>query len=77
MDAVKNDMIAQLRQEICRMQGQKPATDQLAGKVALGPVLDAFPQKVFPTGAIHEWITTTHATTAATTGFIAGILSGL
>lgn len=59
------------------MQGQKPAADQSGGKVALGPVLDAFPQKVFPTGAIHECITTTPATTAATTGFIAGILSGL
>lgn len=70
-------MIAQLRQEIYRMQGQKPATDQSAGKAKLGPVLDAFPQKVFPTGAIHECITTTPATTAATTGFIAGILSGL
>lgn len=69
--------MVQLRQEILRMQGQKPATDQLLGRVKLGPVLQAFPQHVFPTGAVHECITTTPATTAATTGFIAGILSGL
>lgn len=70
-------MITKLRQEIFRMQGQKPATDQSLVKVNLGPVLEAFPHKVFPTGAVHECITTTPATTAATTGFIAGILSGL
>ncbi len=59
------------------MQGQRPTTGLHVGKVALGPILDAFPHNIFPIGAVHEYITTTPATTAATTGFIAGILSGL
>lgn len=69
--------MAQLRQEISRMQGQKPINGQLEGKLRLGPVNNAFPQKIFPLGAIHEWITTSGATAAATTGFIAAILGDL
>ena len=71
------DIIARLQQDILHMQGQRPATGSLAGKVALGPVLDAFPQKVFPTGAVHEYISVSPAATAATSGFIAGILGSL
>lgn len=59
------------------MQGQRPEPGQFAGKVALGPVLDAFPHKAFPIGAVHECVTATPAFAAATTGFVAGILSGL
>jgi len=73
----RENIIAQLRQDILRMQGQRPATDRLAGKLPLGSVLDAFPHSVFPTGAIHEYISATPAAMAATTGFITGILSGL
>lgn len=75
--SVQATTFARLQQEIFRVQGGKPATDQSAGRVVLGSVLDAFPQKVFPTGAVHECITTTPATTASTTGFLAGIISGL
>lgn len=71
------DIIARLQKDILHMQGQRPATDPLARKVALGPVLDAFPQKVFPTGAVHEYISVSPAATAATSGFIAGILGSL
>lgn len=73
----QTDMIARLQQDILRMQGQRPATGSLAGKVALGPVLEAFPDKVFPTGAVHEYISTTPSAAAATSGFIAGILGSL
>lgn len=66
-----------LRQDILFMQGQRPVAAQLIGKVNLGPVLDAFPHHVFPTGAVHEYLSVTPADTAATTGFIAGILNGL
>lgn len=73
----QTDMIARLHQDILRMQGQQPVADSSAGKVALGPVLDAFPDKVFPTGAIHECISPTPSAAAATSGFIAGILGSL
>lgn len=73
----QTDMIAGLRQDILRMQGQRQVAGSLAGKVALGPVLEAFPGKIFPTGAIHECISTSPAATAAASGFIAGILASL
>jgi len=77
VDAVQKDMMERLRQDILRMQGQRPVTAQLNEKVKLGPVLEAFPHKEFPTGAVHEWLSVTPADAAATTGFIAGILNGL
>lgn len=77
MNIIRTDIIAHLQQDILRLQGQHPATDPFAGKVALGPVLDAFPRKIFPTGAVHEYISASPAATAATTGFIAGILGSL
>jgi len=77
VNPIQTDTIARLQQDILCLQGQRPATDPSAGKVALGPVLDAFPQKIFPTGAVHEYISDSPAATAVTTGFIAGILSNL
>lgn len=77
MDGVQKDIVARLQQDILRLQGQRPANDPLAEKVELGPVLDAFPQQIFPTGAVHEYISGSHAATAATSGFIAGILGSL
>lgn len=71
------DIMMRLRQDILRWQGQRPAAGSLAAKVALGPVLEAFTNKAFPTGAVHEWISASPAATAATTGFIAGILGSL
>lgn len=77
MNLVQTDTIARLQQEILCLQGQRPAAVPLATKVALGPVLDAFPRKIFPAGAVHEYISDSPVATAATTGFIAAILSKL
>lgn len=73
----QTDIISRLQQDILRMQGQRPIGGSLEGKVALGPVLEAFPNKIFPAGAVHECISATFAATAATSGFIAGILGSL
>lgn len=73
----QTDIIARLRQDILCMQGQRPAAGSLAGKVALGPMLEAFPGKIFPTGAVHECISATPSAAAATSGFIAGVLGSL
>ncbi len=62
----QTDIIILIQQDILRIQGQRPATDQFAGNVLLGPILDAFTQKVFPTGAVHECISATPAATVAT-----------
>ena len=77
MNTSVQDTFTRLQQEIFRMQGGKPNTDVSAGRVALGPVLEAFPDQRFPTAAVHECVTTSPASTAATTGFIAGVLGCL
>ncbi len=77
MDVLQKDIMDRLRQEILLMQGQRPVVGELSRRVNLGPVLEAFPHKVFPTGAVHEYLSVTPANTAATTGFVAGILSSM
>jgi hypothetical protein len=42
--------------------------------LGLGPVAAAFPDGVFPTGAIHEFISSSPEDTAASGGFIAGLV---
>lgn len=75
-DNSKKEIIAQLQREILLLQGFKPssAADQHIG---LGALEAAFPNAVFPTGAIHEFLCANPEGTAASQGFIAGILNGL
>lgn len=72
----KQDIVHQLQREILRLQGTRPSA---SGKVdlGLGPLLEAFPGKSFPTGAVHELISQRPENVAATSGFISGLISGL
>jgi protein ImuA len=72
----KQDIVQQLQREILRLQGARPSS---SGKIdlGLGPVLEAFPGNSFPTGAIHELISPRPENAAATSGFTAGLVSGL
>jgi len=72
MPATKNDIIAQLRKDILLLQGFKPAAAD-AVDVGLGPIAAAFPNAIFPTGAIHEFLYDGPERAAATTGFVAGL----
>ncbi|HYF32978.1 MAG TPA: Error-prone repair protein ImuA [Chitinophagaceae bacterium] len=45
--------------------------------VNLGPINHSFPDHTFPTAAVHEFCCTVTEDTAATSGFISGILSAL
>jgi len=65
-----------LQNDILRLQGFRTANNP-ALDIQLGPLIEAFPNKTFPLGAVHEFITTRHEDTAVTSGFIAGILSRL
>ncbi|MHB1177598.1 MAG: ImuA family protein [Daejeonella sp.] len=72
----KKDIINHLQKSILQMQGFIPpasATDI----VGLGPVEAAFPNAVFPAGAIHEFLSATPEQAAASGGFISGILNAL
>ncbi|MEJ0029559.1 MAG: Error-prone repair protein ImuA [Bacteroidota bacterium] len=65
-----------LRDEILSLQGLR-TTKVNAIDIALAPLRHAFPNSSFPTTAVHEFITTSKETSAATSGFVAGILTSI
>ncbi|MEP7375156.1 MAG: Error-prone repair protein ImuA [Chitinophagaceae bacterium] len=77
MVAAKENIIAQLQKDILPLQGFKSAANNTAVNVELGPIMEAFPNAVFPLGAVHEFVCTSAEDAAASGGFIAGILSAL
>lgn len=58
------------------MQGSKPASS-VGVDAGLGPLKHAFPDSSFPLGAIHEFLSDSAEATAATSGFLSGLLSTL
>jgi protein ImuA len=73
----KQAIISQLRQDILLWQGFKPPTDGQKEEIGLGPLEAAFPNGVFPKGALHEFLTERPEHAAASIGFIAGLLQVL
>ena len=76
MPVTANHIIQTLQREILPLQGFKQYN---AARVDMGfkPLEHAFPNNTFPTGAIHEFMGATTEDIAATSGFIAGLLSRL
>jgi len=70
------DIISQLQKDILLLQGFKPANGATVD-LGLGPIKEAFPNATFPLGAVHEFLAEGAEATAATSGFIAGLLSPL
>jgi protein ImuA len=77
MSVSKQEIMAQLQREILPLQGFKPPATGRATSLGLGPVEAAFPNGVFPTGAMHEWISTGTEQAAATQGVVAGLIGAL
>ncbi len=73
----KTDIIKQLQKVIISMQGGAMSGNSQRLITGLGPIEQAFPNRSFPTGAIHELISHTREDAAPTNGFIAGLLSPL
>jgi protein ImuA len=70
-------IISKLQKDILRWQGfATPATGKAKG-IGLGTLEAAFPNGVFPVGAIHEMVCPTPEHTAATGGLLAGLLHSL
>ena len=72
----KADIIASLQKEILSMQGYKAEGDDTVN-VGLEPIIRSFPNGIFPTGTIHELLTEAPEHTAASGGFITGLLAAL
>jgi protein ImuA len=70
----KHVFIDKLRQDIMTWEGfRAPETGDHAD-FGLGPIESAFPNKTFPTGVLHEFISSRPEDTAAAGGFIAGLM---
>jgi protein ImuA len=76
MSAAKKAIIEQLQQELLLLQGFKPPSNTTV-QMGLGALEKAFPNAVFPAGAIHEFLSDAVEHTAATGGFVAGLLGRL
>ena len=76
MQAAKQDIIQQLQKDVLSMQRLKKISGQSLN-TGLWEVEKAFPDQTFPLGAVHEFISHTKETAAATNGFMAGLISQL
>jgi protein ImuA len=77
MAQTKEEIIRKLRQDMVRWEGFRPPQPGAVGDLGLGPVAAAFYGGIFPTGAIHEFISSCPEDTAASGGFIAGLVQKL
>jgi len=72
----KLEIARQLQAKINTMQGLGKLSNE-PPSAGLAPFNAAFPGKIFPTGAIHEFISYEAANAASTSGFITAIISKL
>lgn len=77
MEAKKEEIIARLRQDIAAWEGFRPPEPGAGGGIGLGEIEAAFPNGIFPTGAIHEFLSSTPEETSSSGAFICGILMAL
>ena len=78
MEQVKNrtkaDILADLRSQIREIEGFKADTAVSPVKFNIPEIDQALPDEVFPLGAIHELLSQGNEMTAASTGFMSGLL---
>lgn len=77
MMEAKKELIEKLQKDILLWQGYKPQESGITERIGLGIVETAFPNGVFPTRGIHEFISSTPEQSAASDGFISGLLAVL
>lgn len=73
----KKDIVNKLRNDLLLLDGYKPVSAKQTRIRGLESIEVAFPGKTFPTGAIHEFLSFTPEQTAASAGFIGGLLTAL
>ncbi|MEO7309904.1 MAG: Error-prone repair protein ImuA [Chitinophagaceae bacterium] len=71
------DIVAQLQKEILALQGFKKTANNRVLQTGLGALKQAFPNKEFPLGAVHEFIAAGAEAAAATGGFVSSLLASL
>lgn len=77
LSAIQSGIAERLQKDILSLQGFRAPTHGKRIDFGLGPIEAAFPNHTFPTGAVHEFVSTRAEDAAATTGFLAGLLGKL
>jgi len=77
MTSANSDIIVQLKKEILSLQGFKTKGNAEVLNILPPLITEAFPNGQFPTGAVHEFLSSTAEDASATCGFVSGILSSL
>ncbi|MDQ6610218.1 MAG: Error-prone repair protein ImuA [Bacteroidota bacterium] len=73
--ALKSEVLAQLQKDVFSLQGFKPVCTSAMKDIGLGCINLSFHKAVFPLAAVHEFFCTNAEEGAASSAFIAGILS--
>jgi protein ImuA len=76
LNTTKN-IVARLQKDIILLEGHKPLSAKQHHIAGLENIEAAFPNNVFPTGVIHEFLSFEPEHIAASAGFIGGILNAL
>jgi protein ImuA len=77
MTAAKADIISALRKDILSLQGIRYDGNNSRLDKTIGIIKNAFPDKTFPVGAMHEFITSSPEDVAVTNAFVASIVNPL
>ncbi len=73
----KKAIVEKLQKDILQQEGYKPVSATRKSITGLEVVEKAFPNNVFPVGAVHEFLVFEPEQAAATCGFISGLLQFL
>lgn len=76
MQLKRADIITELQTDILRLEGYKSHRNSELD-LGLGALSEAFPNSIFPLGAVHEFLSAKTEDASATCGFISGLLSSL
>src|SRR6476469_2977265 len=76
MPAIKTHIISQLRRDLLLLEGFRPGNAESNG-AGLDIIKHVFPNSTFPLGVLHEFHCTAPEDSAASYGFISGIISFL
>lgn len=71
----RKQTISRLRQDILKWEGYKPPANGRFETLGLGPLEQAFPNRVFPRNCVHELVCANSEQAAAAKGFVSGVLS--
>jgi protein ImuA len=77
MGELARDIINRLQRDILPLEGYRNLSQSTNISVGLRSIESSFPNSIFPTGCIHEFLASSTEDLAASSGFIIGLLSRL